>query len=1369
MQSWRSNPAAIAAALIGFLSLTQGGHAVVAHQLADPSSISEDPISQTVERAAFANPPASARPGIRWWWPGGDVKDQELARELSVMHEAGFGSAEIQSFAVGLPGGVSPNVNTYATPAWFDHLAAAVDRASTLGMTVDMTLGSSWPLAGTDIPDAQSLKQLTVTGRFVQGPAVFDDLVPEPVEPLTYPLASELFKFPNTYDKSKMKLVTVLAARRSDNQTQDSAASAPALQGLPNLPATVYLEAGSVVTLVPYLTSNGRLQWAVPAGNWMIFALYHGPTGSRPFYDANSGPAFVLDHFNRNAVLNSLQSVAQTAADRLGPRFGSTLQSLFVDSLELRTELYWTDDLLDEFALRRGYRLEAFLPILFRPLAADAYLNKVYPNAPPTYDIRGVGRRVRQDYDQTIAELMVERFFAPLREWSETRGVNVRVQAHGAPVDLLTAYSHASVPETEGLYGGGRPAFLKFAVSAARAAGRQVVSSEILAFKHHVATPTRILQEANKHFAAGVNQLVLHGFPYVYDDGFPHPGWMPFQSPYVPGANLIGTFGSHLNDRNPMWPFMRRLTDYLARAQVVLRHGSASADLAVYSGRLGYPDDSTYNPAVPEALLSAGYNFDYINSDLLHRASAVSNLLQVGVHKYKGLIITDGSPMSPATAGRIASLASSGVPVILVEDIPHESLGLLDFIDQRDAVVQSQFEDLLNSSRTALPSSGTLRSGSAMFVKHAHGIASALSDGFRITPDLKVADSSHDIRYVHRRSDEADYYFLTSPAETEFDVRCTFPNSHGRIPEIWDLRTGKIFPALVYTSSGTEVDVLLHFEPGTALVVGFDRLGTSTHIDSGSSLPGVYRTEDGELAGLADSPGSYMVVLNGGVSQLLTAVGPRLDSIGLPTWDILVGTRDAIGQDQIRSFERSGLFDLSTIEGYSGNARYTAFLDFTNLNPAYRRNDVRLLLDLGQLASVGKVRINDQPAATMVTAPYTVDISDYIVPGLNKFEVNVATVPGEQSAGLLGPVTLVPRYRLIVPGFKPLQTSMVVTPANFPNSNLDDMHAATARAAELVNHVNFQWFWKTPPNEANPQGGEVVECDDVSLWVQEARRLNLTVTLQFQSFYAQVKGSYGAALDSSNGLSELLPTVRVASPVAPFETASFADPELVAAYLNQIRCLADLKPEYLVLGPEVNFVNIFNHAEWLNFIPVYAKAYELAKTISPITQVGLSFQYDGLRRDLLLHNDDWAVVATGPRDFVALTTYYGFSEDRHAEFPDPALIPDDYYKPIREILGPDVPVIFSEVGWSSFFENGLATQAAFIRRLPHLLGVARPDNITWALQHDVQYFEGPGSSLNQSGLLTRDGNPKPSWEQAMLFKREGVLVDVVPRLYAIGP
>ena len=202
--------------------------------------------TDVVDRSLFAAPPENVRPAIRWWWPGGDVNDGELKRELGLMHAAGFGSAEIQSFAVGLPPQASSAVYTYGTPQWLDHVAAALDHAQSLGMTLDLTLGSSWPPASTELKETQSLKQLTVTAQFVRGPQAFNGAVPAALEPISYSLADALLEFPSTYDQSKMSLVAVLAARRSSNQTQDSGSGAPVLSDLPNLPDTVYLEAGTV-------------------------------------------------------------------------------------------------------------------------------------------------------------------------------------------------------------------------------------------------------------------------------------------------------------------------------------------------------------------------------------------------------------------------------------------------------------------------------------------------------------------------------------------------------------------------------------------------------------------------------------------------------------------------------------------------------------------------------------------------------------------------------------------------------------------------------------------------------------------------------------------------------------------------------------------------------------------------------------------------------------------------------------------------------------------------------------------------------------------------------------------------------------------
>lgn len=51
----------------------------------------------------FASPAKRYRPLVRWWWPGLEVEEAELRREVCDLDEAGFGGAELQPFAIGSP------------------------------------------------------------------------------------------------------------------------------------------------------------------------------------------------------------------------------------------------------------------------------------------------------------------------------------------------------------------------------------------------------------------------------------------------------------------------------------------------------------------------------------------------------------------------------------------------------------------------------------------------------------------------------------------------------------------------------------------------------------------------------------------------------------------------------------------------------------------------------------------------------------------------------------------------------------------------------------------------------------------------------------------------------------------------------------------------------------------------------------------------------------------------------------------------------------------------------------------------------------------------------------------------------------------
>jgi hypothetical protein len=68
------------------------------------------PASTSDLREGFQSPPTAVRPMVRWWWPGGDVTDEEISRELRLASDLlrQPGSARLQRLLERrFPGGIS--------------------------------------------------------------------------------------------------------------------------------------------------------------------------------------------------------------------------------------------------------------------------------------------------------------------------------------------------------------------------------------------------------------------------------------------------------------------------------------------------------------------------------------------------------------------------------------------------------------------------------------------------------------------------------------------------------------------------------------------------------------------------------------------------------------------------------------------------------------------------------------------------------------------------------------------------------------------------------------------------------------------------------------------------------------------------------------------------------------------------------------------------------------------------------------------------------------------------------------------------------------------------------------------------------------
>ena len=97
-------------------------------------------------------PPKSARPWTRWWWPGGDVDAATLTRQLDELDAAGFGGGEVQPFIGGMI-----NIEDQATwarvygfdkPPYYQTLDQAMSAAAARGLQLDLTHFSGWPPGG---------------------------------------------------------------------------------------------------------------------------------------------------------------------------------------------------------------------------------------------------------------------------------------------------------------------------------------------------------------------------------------------------------------------------------------------------------------------------------------------------------------------------------------------------------------------------------------------------------------------------------------------------------------------------------------------------------------------------------------------------------------------------------------------------------------------------------------------------------------------------------------------------------------------------------------------------------------------------------------------------------------------------------------------------------------------------------------------------------------------------------------------------------------------------------------------------------------------------------------------------------------------
>ena len=411
--------------------------------------------------SAFAEPPMSAKPKLRWWWPHGLVDEDEIKLEVDQMYEAGFGGAEIEDVHHSVHVELDPEGHGWGTDAWVNAVMAASEHADGLDFQIDIALGPSYPAANPYItPDSEGSEKEVATGRVVvDGGKRYHGPAPQP-----YVEAEK--------GVNDQELVEVQAYRMNDTSSVDA--------------VPVILEEDSLVNL-KYKGYNSTITFTPPDnGTWIIIAFWMRGTGQLPEAGPHTEPiSYVIDHFSTAGVRSSTDfwndHVLNPDIKGLMKRIGG---SIFEDSIELEYSTLWTPKLREEFKKRKGYDLFRYLPAVAQENQKNAF----------RFSDGELNRGVINDYWDVLGQLYVDYHVGSLKPWANDLGMKLRAQIYGLPTAAMTASGTIDISEGESL-GFKNLGDYRSIAGPANMKGQKLMSNEACAFAGSAYTVTWDLGE----------------------------------------------------------------------------------------------------------------------------------------------------------------------------------------------------------------------------------------------------------------------------------------------------------------------------------------------------------------------------------------------------------------------------------------------------------------------------------------------------------------------------------------------------------------------------------------------------------------------------------------------------------------------------------------------------------------------------------------------------------------------------------------------------------------------------------------------------------------------------------------------------------
>ena len=552
-------------------------------------------ISDGMRRIIFENPPSKYGMMPFWFW-NDDLDERELLRQIREFKRIGLGGFVLHPRA-----GLSRRVG-YLTPEFFRLVRLAVDEAARLGLKVILYDEGCFPSGS-----ACGLVVKENPAFAARGIVTSSKPIPAGAQFIRVPLDATL----------QEKLLTVVVARKTGSESYaDPQRVSFDLQGVADLRNTPKADIAFFV-------------WEAPTGGTIRGA----------FEDADDlyvdAPA-AGDLLNPDAVACFIRLTHDQYYKNLKKHFGKTIVAMFTDepmSLgRYPRRHFWSmgKGLLD--AVQRDWDGDAV-----------AMLPALWHNLGPRTGA------FRKCYDRALHLQLEKTFYAPVSKWCADHGI--ALTGHPEKSNDFVSLKWFQWPgqdmvlrwvlPTDGTaLAGANSCAPRTATSAARVAGRGIVTNEVLGAYGWQLTMDEMKWLVDWHYSRGNNLLLPHAFYYSIRA--------------LRAYECEPDLGLH----NAWYPYMHLIAGYGRRLQWLMQNSRACCDVGVVSNGA----NASWSAAT--VLMQSQIDFTYIDPRDVAASRLLGGAMRIGASEFRALVVDCDIPLIPAVQKKLAAFRKAGGCVV---------------------------------------------------------------------------------------------------------------------------------------------------------------------------------------------------------------------------------------------------------------------------------------------------------------------------------------------------------------------------------------------------------------------------------------------------------------------------------------------------------------------------------------------------------------------------------------------------------------------------------------------------------------------------------------------------------------------------------